>query len=75
MQATVFTFDAESRSGSVVTDAGMTLTFDTDAFDAGGLRLVRPGQRVRLALSAEGRVDALTVSTLDRPPDARRDRT
>lgn len=59
----------------MVTDAGTTIAFDIDAFVAGGLRLLRPGQRVRLTLSEDGLVVALTVSTLEQPPDARRDRT
>ncbi|MEJ7630239.1 MAG: hypothetical protein WKF54_11665 [Nocardioidaceae bacterium] len=58
-----------------MTDAGTTLPFDADAFSAGGLRLLRPGQRVRLTLSGNGQVMALTVSTLEQPPDAGRDRT
>ena len=45
MQATVASFDEESRSGTVVTDAGVTFDFVADAL-AEHIRHVRPGQRV-----------------------------
>ncbi|MEV5597678.1 hypothetical protein [Streptomyces sp. NPDC052496] len=48
MQATAYTYDAQTRSGSVLLDDGTPLPFDAAAFDAGGLRLLRPGQRVRI---------------------------
>ncbi|MFG3335637.1 hypothetical protein ACGFZZ_26985 [Streptomyces tendae] len=48
MQATAYTYDPESRSGQVLLDDGTPLPFDAAAFDAGGLRLLRPGQRVRI---------------------------
>ncbi|CNE09356.1 Uncharacterised protein [Mycobacterium tuberculosis] len=66
MQATVKEFDAETRSGSVLLDDGTELPFDADAFAAGGLRLLRFGQRVRLAV-ADGRVSAITLSTFPLP--------
>ncbi|MEU5989619.1 hypothetical protein ABZ806_11625 [Spirillospora sp. NPDC047418] len=66
MQATVKAFDAETRSGSVLLDDGTELAFDADAFAAGGLRLLRFGQRVRLAV-ADGRVSAITLSTFPLP--------
>ncbi|MEV5761326.1 hypothetical protein ACIQHU_12425 [Streptomyces tendae] len=48
MQATAYTYDPESRSGQVLLDDGTPMPFDGAAFDAGGLRLLRPGQRVRI---------------------------
>ncbi|MFJ4716212.1 hypothetical protein [Streptomyces sp. NPDC088785] len=48
MQATAYTYDPETRSGSVLLDDGTPVPFAADAFDAGGLRLLRPGQRVRI---------------------------
>jgi 2-phospho-L-lactate guanylyltransferase len=80
MQATVLTFDPETQSGTVVADAGETLPFGADAFAAGGLRLLRPGQRVHLARSDAGEVRAITIITLALPPNAptrnaKRDRT
>ncbi|MYW65287.1 hypothetical protein GTY65_14660 [Streptomyces sp. SID8379] len=48
MQATAYTYDPETRSGSVLLDDGTPMPFDAAAFDAGGLRLLRPGQRVRI---------------------------
>ncbi|MFE9451163.1 hypothetical protein [Streptomyces sp. NPDC006739] len=48
MQATAYTYDPETRSGQVLLDDGTAVPFDAPAFDAGGLRLLRPGQRVRI---------------------------
>ncbi|MFJ4685681.1 hypothetical protein ACIQNG_23970 [Streptomyces sp. NPDC091377] len=52
MQATAYTYDADTRTGQVLLDDGTPLSFDAAAFDAGGLRLLRPGQRVRIEVSA-----------------------
>ncbi|RFU40319.1 hypothetical protein DZF91_17795 [Actinomadura logoneensis] len=67
MQATVRVYDPETRSGSVLLDDGSELDFDGDAFDAGGLRLLRLGQRVNLAVGPGGRVTAITLSTFPLP--------
>ncbi|HCA86834.1 MAG TPA: hypothetical protein DEQ61_15885, partial [Streptomyces sp.] len=53
MQATAYTYDSETRSGSVLLDDGTPMDFGAAAFDAGGLRLLRPGQRVRIELRDE----------------------
>lgn len=63
MQATVRSFDPGSRSGTVVLDDGIELPYDRDAFDAGGIRLLRVGQRVRIEVDWP-RVTFLTVATL-----------
>lgn len=66
MQATVRVFDPATRSGAVLLDDGTELPFDAPAFDAGGLRLLRFGQRVRIVVEGEGaaaRVSFLTLST------------
>lgn len=47
MQATVASYDVDSRSGTVVTDAGATLSFVGSAL-AEHVRQLRPGQRVFL---------------------------
>ncbi|WP_433452801.1 hypothetical protein ACQPXS_32110 [Streptomyces sp. CA-142005] len=60
MQATAYTFDPETRSGQVLLDDGTPVPFDTAAFTAGGLLLLRPGQRVRI--EAEGTGDALRIT-------------
>jgi cold shock CspA family protein len=81
VQATVRCFDADSRSGTVLLDDGTELAYDTAAFDAGGLRLLRSGQRVALRVATEpgasGRpvITVLTLATLPLPeapslPDA-----
>jgi cold shock CspA family protein len=62
MQATAFTFDAETRSGSVLLDDGTPLEFGAEAFDAGGLRLLRPGQRVRIE-QTDGTITRVTLGT------------
>lgn len=54
MQATVSTFDTATFSGHVLLDDGVELPFDTAALAGSGLRLLRPGQRVRLETSGEG---------------------
>lgn len=72
MQATSYTFDPETRAGSVLLDDGTPLPFDAPAFDAGGLRLLRPGQRVRIRTEGTGdsrRVCFLTLVTLPDPED------
>lgn len=67
MQATSYTYDPGTRSGSVLLDDGTPLAFDSDAFDAGGLRLLRPGQRVRIEVEGDGdqrRIALVTLQTL-----------
>jgi cold shock CspA family protein len=75
MQATVLTFDSATGSGTIVADDGTTLPFDSAAFAAGRLRLLRPGQRVRVARNAGGHVESITVSTLALPHPDEADRT
>lgn len=65
MQATVFSFDPDTRTGSVVLDSGRRMDFGEDVFAASGLRLLRTGQRVRIAVDAD-HVAAMTIVTL--PP-------
>jgi len=60
MQATAYTYDSDSRTGSVLLDDGTPVPFDAPAFDAGGLRLLRPGQRVRI--ETEGGKDGLRIT-------------
>ena len=47
----------------------VAVPFGPDAFAVGGLRLLRPGQRIRASLSLTGEILALTVSTLPDPLD------
>jgi hypothetical protein len=67
MQATVSAFDPETRSGSVLLDDGVELSFSGAAMAHNRLRFLRPGQRVRLAVhEADGvtKVTALQIVTL-----------
>ncbi|MFF3409837.1 hypothetical protein ACFYW8_27305 [Streptomyces sp. NPDC002742] len=64
MQATSYTYDPETRSGQVLLDDGTPVPFDGSAFDAGGLRLLRPGQRVRIETEGEGAELRITLITL-----------
>lgn len=64
MQATAYTYDAGTRSGSVLLDDGTPLPFDAAAFDAGGLRLLRPGQRVRIEVQGAEDSPRITLVTL-----------
>jgi hypothetical protein len=66
VQATVRSFDPVTRSGTVFLDDGTVLGFDTAAFDAGPLRLLRTGQRVNLAESG-GAITYVTLSTFPLP--------
>ena len=64
MQATAYTYDAHTRSGSVLLDDGTPVPFDAAAFDSGGLLLLRPGQRVRIEIEGEGERRRITLVTL-----------
>ncbi|MFJ8149356.1 hypothetical protein ACIQ8D_28140 [Streptomyces sp. NPDC096094] len=64
MQATAYTYDPESRCGQVLLDDGTPVPFDAAAFDAGGLRLLRPGQRVRIESEGAGAERRITLVTL-----------
>ena len=57
MQASVHSFDPETRTGSVLRDDGVRLTFDAHTFDDSGLRLLRTGQRLTVDV-----VDDLVVA-------------
>jgi 2-phospho-L-lactate guanylyltransferase len=67
MQGTVRIFDAATRGGTVLLDDGTELAYDGAAFDAGGLRFARPGQRVALKVDGAGRITALTLATFPLP--------
>ncbi len=70
MQATVRSYDGGTRSGTVFTDAGTVLSFGADALAGSGLRLLRPGQRVRLRASGDPpRITALTLATFPLPAE------
>lgn len=51
MQATVSSFDPATRAGALLLDDGVEVPFGADALVGSGLRLLRPGQRVRLETS------------------------
>ena len=63
VQATVATFDPATGGGTVLLDDGRRTSFDGAAFAAGGLRLLRLGQRVRLEYD-DGRIVRVTIYTL-----------
>ncbi|NJA55210.1 hypothetical protein HC023_01520 [Streptomyces sp. NEAU-H3] len=52
------------HSGSVLLDDGTPVPFDGAAFLAGGLRLLRPGQRVRIETEGEAAGLRVTLVTL-----------
>ncbi len=67
MQATVSAFDTETRSGRVLLDDGVELPFAGEALAGTGLRLLRPGQRVRLTTGGDAArpvVQSLQILTL-----------
>ena len=65
--ATVRDHDLEARSGTALLDDGTIATYSAAAFDAGGLRLLRSGQRVRLHRDADGAVTAITLPSFPAP--------
>ena len=64
MQATAYTYDPATRTGQVLLDDGTPVPFDAPAFDRGGLRLLRPGQRVRIEVEGEKDDRHITLVTL-----------
>jgi cold shock CspA family protein len=68
VQATVRSYDEGTGAGTLFTDDGTVLAFPAAALAGSGLRLLRPGQRVRLRLDGRGAVAALTLATFPLPP-------
>ncbi|MDT0528786.1 cold-shock protein [Micromonospora sp. DSM 115977] len=64
MQGTVATYDAATRSGTLLLDDGTELAFPARAFDASGLRLLRLGQRLRVETDDTGAVVRVTLPTM-----------
>ncbi|MCD7444137.1 hypothetical protein [Streptomyces lincolnensis] len=62
MQATAYTYDPDTHTGQVLLDDGTPMPFDAPAFEAGGLRLLRPGQRVRIEMEGT-KVTLVTLQT------------
>jgi len=73
LAATVRDHHAETRSGTLLLDDGTLRSYAAEAFDAGGLRLLRSGQRVRIRLDdgEPATVVAITLATFDLPPAPR----
>ena len=67
IQGTARVFDPATGTGTVLLDDGTEIAFDAAAFHAGGLRLLRVGQRVRMRIDDGGRITALTLVTLPLP--------
>ncbi|MBT8225046.1 MAG: cold-shock protein [Dactylosporangium sp.] len=64
LQGTVATFDTTTRAGTVLLDSGAQVGFSDAAFAASELRLLRPGQRIRLERKADGSIHRVTLITL-----------
>ena len=65
VQGTIATFDPDSRSGTLLLDDGIELTFDAEAFDRSGLRQLRPGQRVTIQSEPTGAVRRVGIPGID----------
>jgi cold shock CspA family protein len=68
MQASVHVYDDENGSGSVLLDDGREIPFDGSVMDASGLRLLRPGQRVSIEMSATALTRLWIVGIGDNEP-------
>lgn len=55
MQATVHDFDPDTVSGNLLSDEGVLIPFDADAFANSHLRILRPGQRLIVTVQGQGR--------------------
>lgn len=67
MQATVSSYDTATYSGALLLDDGVEVPFGPEALAGSGLRMLRPGQRVRLETGGDGadlRVLRLQILTL-----------
>jgi cold shock CspA family protein len=62
-QGTVKTFDATTRTGSVLLDDGTEIPLGAGAFDGSGLLTLRFGQRVRFELG--GAADQPHITSID----------
>jgi len=62
-QGTIRSFDPASRSGSLLDDGLVELSFGGRAMQASGLRELRIGQRVRFTVVGEG--DDREIATLN----------
>ncbi|MBN1173227.1 MAG: cold-shock protein [Micromonosporaceae bacterium] len=63
LQGTVATFDPATHAGTVLLDNGAQVNFSDASFSASGLRLLRPGQRVRLERNDQGSIERVTLIT------------
>jgi 2-phospho-L-lactate guanylyltransferase len=64
MQATVSRFNDETGDGDVLLDDGLELPFEGAALHGTGLRMLRPGQRVRIERDDTGTVTHVQILTL-----------
>jgi cold shock CspA family protein len=64
VQATVYRYDPDTGSGSVIGDDGVVRPFSVEALRRSGLRHLRPGQRLTVQQDADGRVTGLTLGTI-----------
>ena len=65
----MYRFDAETGSGSVLTDSGEVLPFAAAALEHSGLRHLRPGQRLTAERRGEEivRLSLGTIGAHERP--------
>jgi len=53
-QGTVKSYDAETRTGSLLTDTRDEITIDAGSAEGAGIRYLRVGQRVKFEIADEG---------------------
>ena len=65
MQATVHSFDPNSRTGVLVTDEGVLVPLAPDALDESALRTLRPGQRLTVQIVGRGTRAVATLISIE----------
>jgi len=65
MQATVHSFDPDSRGGSVVTDEGILVPLGPQALEESALRTLHQGQRLTVTVTGTGAQARVTTLALE----------
>lgn len=64
MQGSVHTFESETGAGSILLDSGKVVPFTGEVFAVSGLRLLRLGQRLSVAVQGDPEQEGASVERL-----------